>query len=100
MNENILPLGTVVTLKNGDGSKLMIIARASIVIEEEKEAYYDYASVLIPQGMITPETVYFFNRENVEEVVFKGFQDYDEQEYEAEYDDMIANSKIPKGNIE
>ena len=31
MTDKILPLGSVVTLKNGDGSEVMIVSRASVI---------------------------------------------------------------------
>lgn len=31
MENKILPLGSVVTLKNGDGSQLLIVTRAAII---------------------------------------------------------------------
>ena len=65
MENKILPLGSIVTLKNGDGSELMIVTRAAIIEEDGVEVYFDYGSVLIPQGMVSPENVYFFNAENV-----------------------------------
>ena len=77
LEKNILPLGSVVTLKHGDGTQLMIIARATIVNSGISEVYYDYGAVLIPQGMISPEEVYFFNKENVEEIIFIGFSIFD-----------------------
>lgn len=71
MNEEILPLGSVVTLKNGDGSEVMIVTRAAIIEENGSDVYFDYGSVLIPQGMVSPENVYFFNIENIENVFLK-----------------------------
>ena len=42
MNQKILPLGSVVCLKNGDGTQLLIIARGSIVKQGwRKEVYFD-----------------------------------------------------------
>lgn len=99
MNKKILPLGTVVTLKNGDGTKLMIVSRATVVEDDGKEVYFDYGAVLIPQGMVSPETVYFFNRENVEKIIFKGFENYDEQQFAKQYDSMLENANISKGNV-
>lgn len=98
--QKILPLGSVVTLKNGDGSQLMIIARASIIEEKRKEVYYDYGSVLIPQGMLAPEAVYFFNRENVDEVLFYGYENEEEVKFANEYDSMIKNAQVVKGTVE
>ncbi|MCX0355980.1 DUF4176 domain-containing protein [Clostridium perfringens] len=99
MNEKILPLGTIVTLKNGDGTKLMIVTRASIVQLDDKEVYFDYGSVLTPHGMISPESVYFFNKEQVGEVLFKGFEDDAEIQFAEQYDLMISKTNIPKCQI-
>lgn len=100
MDNNILPLGTVVTLKNGDGTQLMIIARASVVEEDRKQVYYDYGAVLIPQGMVSPEAVYFFNKENVAQVIFEGFRNKEEDEFENQYDSMISHSDYIKGSVD
>ena len=99
MEKNILPLGSVVTLKHGDGTQLMIIARATIVNSGISEVYYDYGAVLIPQVMISPEEVYFFNKENVEEIIFIGFSNEVEHEFEEQYDNLVSNSKFKKGSI-
>lgn len=100
MIEKILPLGTVVTLKNGDDDRLMIISRASIIEEQGEISYFDYGSVLVPQGMLAPEAVYFFNRENIKEVIFIGFQDNDEAEFEDNYDDIIMKGNVKKGSVD
>ncbi|MFD1901130.1 DUF4176 domain-containing protein [Enterococcus termitis] len=62
MNNKILPLGTIVKLKDGDNSELMIIARGSLIEDKGKEVYFDYGAVLIPQGMLAPEVFIFSTR--------------------------------------
>ena len=101
MNQKILPLGSVVCLKNGDGTQLLIIARGSIVKQGwRKEVYFDYGAVLIPQGMSNPENVYFFNHENIKEIIFKGFVNEDEIEFANHYDKLIEPSNLIKGSVE
>ncbi|WP_246215536.1 DUF4176 domain-containing protein [Listeria valentina] len=73
MNEKILPLGSVVTLKDGDGSILMIVSRASVIEDKKKAFFYDYGAVLIPQGMIAPEAVYFLIGKMSIKSYLKGF---------------------------
>ncbi|HEO7924484.1 TPA: DUF4176 domain-containing protein, partial [Streptococcus agalactiae] len=53
-----------------------------------------------PQGMVSPENVYFFNAENVEEVIFKGFENEAEKDFQSNYETMIEQSIYPKGNVE
>ena len=99
MEKKILPLGSIVTLKNGDATELMIIARATVINRGIDEVYYDYGAVLTPQGMISPEEVYFFNMENVDEIIFTGFINDEEINFSEQYDELVSNSKIKKGNI-
>ncbi len=98
MNESILPLGSVVTLKDGDGTELMIITRA-ILVGDNKEEFFDYGSVLVTEGMESIENIYFFNRENVGEVVFKGYINKKEEEYIRTYDEKIAKLQVKKGTV-
>ncbi|MCK1222207.1 DUF4176 domain-containing protein [Streptococcus uberis] len=100
MENKILPLGSVVTLKNGDGSQLLIVTRAAIIEEDGVEVYFDYGSVLIPQGMVSPENVYFFNIENIENIIFKGYENTDEINFQNNYEQMISKTSYPKGNVE
>ncbi|EGP4986391.1 DUF4176 domain-containing protein [Enterococcus faecium] len=95
----ILPLGTVITLKNGDNTQLMIISRAIVTEEKKQDYYYDYGAVLLPEGMSTPEAVYFFNRENVGDVIFRGYENEEEKQYASKYDQMINQANIKKGTV-
>ncbi|EKJ3581708.1 TPA: DUF4176 domain-containing protein [Enterococcus faecalis] len=95
----ILPLGTVVALKNGDGTQLMIVSRAIIIEENKQDCYYDYGAVLIPEGMSTPEAVYFFNKENVGDIIFRGYENEEEKQYASQYDQMINQANIKKGTV-
>jgi len=99
MTTKILPLGTIITLKNGDDDKLMIISRASVIEENGESIYYDYGSVLVPQGMLAPDAVYFFNRENVKEIVFRGFENDEEVEFANQYEEMVGQTDLKKGNV-
>ena len=99
MDNKILPLGSVVNLKDGDGTELLIVSRASIVKEHFREVYYDYGAILIPQGFLSPEAVYFFNKENVKEVLFKGYRNKDEEAFEEHYEMWIESSDVSKGTI-
>ena len=104
MTDKILPLGSVVTLKNGDDTEVMIVSRASVIEVDDgkggaKSVYFDYGSVVIPNGMQTPDTLFFFNRENVKDVLFEGYRNEDEKEFEEHYDIWMKSSDIPKGSI-
>ena len=70
---DLLPIGTIVLLKNGE-KRLMI----SGVMQSEMEndgRDYDYLGVLYPEGHIGEQFQYLFNHEDIENVVFRGFED-------------------------
>lgn len=99
MKTNILPLGTIVTLQNGDDTKLMIVSRASLTETEEGEkVYFDYGAVVVPNGLQGNQLL-FFNQEDVKQVIFRGYVDLHEQQFEEEYDELVSSSKYPKGRV-
>lgn len=73
--KDLLPIGTVVTLKDGVKS-LMIIG---IMQSDENEKLYDYIAVLYPEGFLNAETFFLFNNEDIVDVKFKGYMN---EEYE------------------
>lgn len=80
--EKFLPIGTVVVLKGGK-KELMIISYCIIPTGEAYDAsgkvdvqnkMYDYGACTYPEGMITSDQLFAFNQENIEKVVFTGYQ--------------------------
>ena len=65
----MLPIGSIVYLKEGT-SKVMILNRGPVIEQDGEELMYDYSACLYPQGL-SPEHVFYFNHENVDEVVLK-----------------------------
>ena len=77
--KNYLPIGSVVILKNGQ-KKLMIYGRRqSRVTEPDKE--YDYIACLYPEGNINENYMYLFDHESVDEVVFRGYSNAEEEAF-------------------
>ncbi len=87
----VLPIGSVVRLKNGD-IKLMILNRAPLYNQNGVVGYFDYSACIYPAGKIE-EQVYFFNEENIEEVYFKGYIDEQEEQFQEEYDEKVKEIK-------
>ena len=94
---NILPLGSVVRLKEGT-QKVMVITRAPLYNNEGTIGYFDYAGCLYPQGQ-TGQTTFFFNQEDIEQIFFKGYVDEEEEKFIEMYKSQIANIKYPKLKI-
>ncbi len=75
----LLPIGSVVLLKNGI-KKLMIIG----VVPYDKEApeqVYDYIGVLYPEGFLGDKTNFLFQHEDITDIVFRGYDDSERMQF-------------------
>lgn len=74
--KKLIPAGSIVLLKNAV-KRLMVIG----ILQQKKEyegevpLVYDYIGVPYPEGYIGPDNVFLFNHEDIEEIVFTGFED-------------------------
>lgn len=71
MEKILLPIGTIVELKNGSG-KLMITGYGMQNNTDGK--YYDYSSALYPMGF-NPSELILFNEEDIKELYYLGYQE-------------------------
>lgn len=81
MNKNIkelLPIGSVVLLEGAEKA-LMIFGVMQSDLESDTE--YDYISVLYPEGNMGSDSQVLFNHENIEKVLFRGYEDYERDEF-------------------
>lgn len=74
----LLPIGTVVSLRNGK-KRLLIFGIMQVTQEEQRE--FDYIGVPYPEGNMGQEYQYLFQHEDVEIVYFRGFEDIQRQEF-------------------
>lgn len=92
---DFLPLGSVVIVR-GSTKKLMVIARAVAIPQEGALRYYDYGACLYPEGLLEDRLAYF-NHEGVQKVVFRGFEN-DENELILEtLRENLASVSIERG---
>lgn len=80
MNKQLLPIGTVVTLKEGK-KKLMVIGVYTNNVASGK--VYDYLGIPYPEGFINSETMFLFMHEDIETIHFLGFVDSEFQAFRA-----------------
>jgi len=81
--KELLPIGTVVTLKNGV-KKLMIFGIIQTMDDNpdaEKNGEYDYIGVPYPEGNMGQDYQYLFNHSDIERIWFLGFEDIERQEF-------------------
>ncbi len=73
---NLLPIGSVVLLKEAD-KRLMIYGIKQMSGEEGK--VYDYIGCLYPEGSIDAEYTFLFQHDDIEKVDFVGYMDTEYQ---------------------
>lgn len=72
-NNFILPIGSVVKLK-GLKKPLMIFGIMQLNGIAEKQLF-DYSAVPYPEGNIDIRAIVSFNRDKIEKVIFRGYED-------------------------
>ncbi|GGK09387.1 type II secretion protein [Lentibacillus kapialis] len=95
----MLPIGSIVYLKEGT-SKLMILNRGPLLETDGERKMFDYSGCFYPQGL-DPDNVFYFNEENIDDVVFEGFTDSEEKRFQKVYNDWKEEnaSNIKKGTV-
>ena len=96
MYKNMLPIGSVIRIE-GATRKLMVVGR--IATTEEKDVIYDYVGVPYPEGIADTDQLFFFNRDQVEELLFIGFQDPEALEYQRDVLDNLGELTIENDEI-
>lgn len=59
---------------------MVILNRASIVDQNGQEVYFDYLGGIFPEGL-NMEQVYYFNEEDIDEVIFEEYHDEEEERF-------------------
>ena len=92
-----LPVGSVVRLKEGV-KRLLIASRLPLFDNEGEIVYYDYGAYLYPEGQIS-EHMFYFNHDDIEEVIFEGFTDEEEEKFQEIMNENIENIPYPKFQV-
>lgn len=69
-------LGTILYLKNGT-QKVMVISRNALLEVKQEKQLFDYVGCKYPTGF-NPKTMIYFNEENIDTIIFKGYEDEEE----------------------
>ncbi|MBQ3435627.1 MAG: DUF4176 domain-containing protein [Bacilli bacterium] len=101
MKERFLPIGTIVLLK---GAKRNVMITSYCVFPKQKEEgadMFDYGGCPYPAGIIDSDIVIVFNHDEIEKVLYNG---YDSEEYQemnkelnAHYEEIKASVKKDNG---
>ncbi|PCS03963.1 type II secretion protein [Lactococcus piscium] len=84
-------------LKEGT-QKLMILNRGSVIENNGENLLFDYSAAIYPVGL-NPEQVLYFNKEDIDKIVFEGYTDEEEERFMVLFEAWLANegSKMTKG---
>ena len=88
---SILPIGTIVYLKEGS-QKLMNLNRGVTIEQNGESVLFDYSAAFYPMGL-NPEQLFYFNREDVDRIVFKGYSDEEEGRFVELYLQWLEENK-------
>lgn len=93
-------IGSIIYLKEGS-QKLMIINRGPIVEIEGKKYLFDYSACKYPVGVVEDQ-IYYFNEENIDNVIFEGYSDQDETRFQELFKEMMGNldEDIKRGTVQ
>lgn len=92
MKNKLLSLGTVVTTGN-DNTMIMIDGYA--IRNDTDGKIYDYSGVVFPIGMNTKE-LKLFNRGDIRDILFVGFETKSSKEYMKAIESFISNIRAGK----
>lgn len=88
---NLLPIGSIVYLKEGS-QKLMILNRGCNLQQEDAVVFFEYSGAFYPQGL-NPEQIFYFNHEDIDKVVYKGYADLEEERFVELYNKWFEQNK-------
>lgn len=76
--KDLLPVGSVVLLR-GASKRLMIIG--ILQIKQSEGRMFDYLAVPYPEGYLGEDSNFLFNHEDINDVVFRGYENPDHENY-------------------
>lgn len=82
MFKELLPIGSVVLLKGGI-KKIMVTGIKPVSKDDDDgtEQEYDYIGVIYPEGYLNDEFNFLFNHSDVNDVVFRGYENPERVEF-------------------
>lgn len=86
--QELLPLGTVVRLKNA--TKPLMITGFCISSPEYPDQLMDYNSCFYPEGIVSSDVNFLFNHDQIEEILFVGFKNEDEVKFKLKLNEIMT----------
>lgn len=89
MFKGLLPIGSVVLL-TGSKKKVMIIGVCQKAANNP-DRIWDYTGVVFPEGFLSPDKMFMFNNEQIEQIYALGYQDKEQLAFKQKADAAIEN---------
>ena len=70
----------------------MILNRGVTIEQNGESVLFDYSAAFYPMGL-NPEQLFYFNREDVDRIVFKGYSDEEEDRFVELYLQWLEENK-------
>lgn len=98
-SKELLPLGSVVYLEEGT-QKLIIIGRGVIFEDSDssEQVFADCMGTLYPSGFQKNSNI-FFQHENIDRVVFRGYSDEEEKRFLEVYNNWKGTIKVKRAKV-
>ena len=88
-----LPIGSVVLLK-GAVRKAMIIGIIQSTKEDDGQVKeHDYIAVMFPEGFLNMETMFMFNHDQINDVIYRGYENPERKEFLEKLEKNVALAK-------
>ncbi len=87
----LLPIGSIVKIKLDSENKYMITSNLVEIEKDGKKDLYQYMAALYPVGIVSKETNYFFNDDDITDIYYFGYN------FNKEYLKNVINQNMLKG---
>lgn len=91
MTKNILPIGSVVLLKNS--IKRVMITGFFQRTKDDPDKLWDYAGCFFPEGFVGGDRVFVFNHEQIEKIFMVGYQDEEQFSFHNRLNEVLKSNE-------
>lgn len=99
-NKELLPLGSVVLLKNAT-HRLMVIGYAAIRYGENGKSslVYDYWGCPYPEGQFESDQHMIFNHKDIKDIIAEGYSDDSEKKFRKRVENVLKQIRNDKNEL-
>lgn len=88
MFSGLLPIGTVVMLKDSSKRVMIIGLLQQQIVEGDDQIIWDYSGCFYPEGYMGPDKTFLFNADQIDKVYAVGYQDEEQFAFKVKIDEI------------